>query len=128
MFDEAQKHTVIIVDDDDATRASLRFLLECEGIEVDDFASVTDLLAAGWPPEAGCMVLDIHMPGMTGLDVLDRLHTMQSPLPVIVVTGQPDAANRRRAFASGAMDVLEKPLNDDRIVELVQSALKRAQG
>ena len=114
---------VIVVDDDEAIRASLRFLLECEGIEVDDFASGLQLMAATWPPRAGCMILDIQMPGMSGLDILDRLRETESKLPVIVVTGQPSVANRKRALMAGALEVLDKPLNDGRFLELVRNAL-----
>jgi two-component system response regulator FixJ len=114
---------VIIVDDDEAIRASLRFLLECEGIEVEDFASGPDLIAAAWPPRAGCLILDVQMPEMSGLELLDRLRETNSALPVIVVTGQPSAANRQRALSAGAIEVLEKPLNDGRFLDLVRQAL-----
>jgi two-component system response regulator FixJ len=114
---------VIVVDDDDAIRASLRFLLECEGIEVEDFASGPQLIAAAWPPTAGCMILDIQMPEMSGLDLLDRLRQTNSALPVIVVTGQSSSANRERALSAGALAVLEKPLNDGKFLDLVRQAL-----
>jgi two-component system, LuxR family, response regulator FixJ len=115
----------IIVDDDDATRESLRFLLECEGIEVEAFASGSQLVAApSWPPEVGCMILDVNMPGMSGIEVLEELRHRGSKVPVVVVTGHPSAANRKRALASGALDVLEKPLNDGRIIELVRHAIE----
>jgi len=114
---------VTIVDDDADIRASLRFLLESEGIEVEDFASGPLLMAAAWPPLAGCLILDVNMPEMSGLDVLDRLRATKSALPVIVVTGQPNATNRARALSAGALAVLEKPLNDDRFLDLVRKAL-----
>ncbi len=118
----------IIVDDDDATRESLRFLLECEGIEVETFASGSQLVAGpSWPPETGCIILDVHMPGMTGLEVLERLRDLGSKVPVVVVTGHPNAGNRNRALQAGALDYLEKPLGDGRIVELVRRALENNQ-
>jgi FixJ family two-component response regulator len=116
--------TVIIVDDDDGTRESLKFLLECEGIEVKDFASGTELVAKDWPPAAGCLILDIHMPGLSGLEVLDELRRASDLTPVVMVTGQPYPGLRERALAAGALDVLEKPVNDSRIVDLVRRALE----
>ena len=122
---ERMRQVAIIVDDDEATRKSLRFLLECEGIVVEDYADATQLIAApSWPPRAGCMVLDLHMPGMTGIEVLEALRRGGSKVPVVIVTGHPNGANRRRAMASGALEFLEKPLNDGRIVELVRAALE----
>jgi two-component system response regulator FixJ len=117
---------VIVVDDDDAIRASMRFLLESEGLEVQDYASGKALIAAAWPPTSvGCVVLDIHMPEMDGLDLLERLRQTHSKVPVIMVTGRPTPANRNRALSAGALDVLEKPLNDGRFLELVHDALER---
>jgi two-component system response regulator FixJ len=122
----ASKAMVIVVDDDDAIRASMRFLLESEGLEVQDYASAQALIAAAWPPAgAGCVILDIHMPEMDGLDLLERLRQTHSKVPVIMVTGQPTPANRNRALSAGALDVLEKPLNDGRFLELVHDALER---
>ncbi len=117
---------IFIVDDDDATRESLRFLLESEGFEVADFASGAELMAGGWPPLAGCLILDIHMPGMSGLDLLESLRVAGSSVPAIVVTGQADPAARARALRAGALDLLEKPLNDSRLLDLLRAVLDRA--
>lgn len=117
---------VIVVDDDDAIRASMRFLLECEGIEVEDFASGPQLIAANWPPRAGCLILDLHMPEMSGLELLDRLRATSSSMPVIVVTGQANIGSRERALSAGALAVLEKPLNDGKLLDLVRQALNQS--
>jgi FixJ family two-component response regulator len=114
---------VIVVDDDDAIRASMRFLLESEGLEVQDYASGRAMIAAKWPPNAGCLILDIHMPEMNGLELLDRVRAADSRVPVIMVTAQPTPANRNRALSAGALAVLEKPLNDGRFLDLVRNAL-----
>ena len=117
----------IIVDDDDGIRLALRELLECEGIEVEVFASGSQLVAApSWPPTVGCMVLDVHMPGLSGIEVLEELRACGSQLPVVLMTGRPDEADRRRALALGAIDVLEKPFDAGRIVELVREALENS--
>ncbi len=115
--------TVVIVDDDDSTRHSLRFLFECEGIAVLDYSSGEQLLVEDWPPDVGCMILDINMPGMSGIEILEELRKARSPLPVIIVTGQPSAAHRDKALAAGAIAFLEKPVNDGRLIELVSQAL-----
>jgi FixJ family two-component response regulator len=114
---------VVVVDDDEATRQSLRFLLECEGIEVLDFGSGEQLLASEWSPAIGCVILDINMPGVNGLDVLTQLRRTRKELPVIIVTGQPNGSHRARALAAGALAFIEKPVNDGRLIELVSRAL-----
>ena len=125
MTSEAANQIVIVVDDDVSVRESLRFLLESEGIEVADFASGPSLMASTWPPRAGCVILDIQMPEMSGLDLLERLRETKSTVPVIVVTGQPSPANRARAMSAGALEVMEKPLNDGRFLRLVRQALNQ---
>lgn len=118
----------IIVDDDEATRESLRFLLESEGIDVEEYASGVELVAApSWPPKTGCMVLDLQMPGMDGIEVLEALRDRGSQVQVLLVTGNPSDAHRQRALAAGAIEVLEKPVTDGRIVDLVHRALEHGQ-
>jgi two-component system response regulator FixJ len=114
---------IFIVDDDSAVRDSLRLLLECAGLEARDFPSPETFLD-GWK-SAGqdCLVLDLHMPGMSGLDLLEELRQRGDAVPVIVVTGQPCAASTARAQAAGALAVLAKPFKPLEMLGLVRQAL-----
>ena len=88
---------IFIVDDDSATRDSLRVLFDCGGLEARDFPSAQAFLEARQVADRGCVVLDIHMPGMTGIELLEHLRERGDNVPVIIVTGQPSAANDSRA-------------------------------
>lgn len=111
---------VHIVDDDDAVRESLRFLLEACGLEVRTYASGAELLRTGSAaPDDGWLVLDYHMPGMTGVELLGRLRAGGVRLPAVVVTAAPDPAIMAAAAAAGAVGVLQKPLDDDALLALL---------
>lgn len=117
---------VFIVDDDEAVRDSLEALLAVQGHSVQSFASGDAFLAA-WRPEArGCALVDLRMPGMDGLQLIDRLKAQGSRLPVIVVTGHGDVPLAVKAMKSGAVDFIEKPYSNDTIVQVVRQALARA--
>lgn len=115
---------ISIVDDDSATRESLRLLLDCVGLEARDFPSSNAFLEARQSAGEDCLVLDLHMPGMSGLDLLEELRRRGDQIPVIVVTGRPSAATTARAQAAGALAVLEKPFKAAEIIELVRNALR----
>ncbi len=115
---------IFIIDDDDATRDSLRLLFECMGLEARDFPSPETFLD-GWKPAAeDCLVLDVHMAGMSGLDLLEKLRQRGDKVPVIIITGQPSVANTVRAQAAGALAILEKPFKPGEILGLVRQVLK----
>ncbi|MBU6498472.1 MAG: response regulator transcription factor [Rhodospirillales bacterium] len=113
---------VHVVDDDEAVRESLRFLLEQEGMAVRTYAGGAALLAAA-PAAAGCVLTDFHMPGMDGLELQARLATMGIGLPVIVMTGHGDVPVAVRAMKAGAVDFLEKPFADAQLLDAVRRAL-----
>ena len=116
---------VFIVDDDEAVRDSLSLLLELKGHRTETFASAEDFLAA-WRPECGgCLVLDIRMPGMSGLALQKRLAEMAVRLPVILVSAHGDIAATRDAFKAGAVDFIEKPIDDRALLAAVHTALER---
>jgi two-component system response regulator FixJ len=114
---------IFIVDDDDATRDSLRLLLEAEGFEAREFAAGRVFLDGVSPADGDCLILDINMPGMNGFEVLAELRRRGESLPVIVVTARADAATRSRAEAGGAFAVVEKPHRACKLLALLRNAL-----
>jgi two-component system response regulator FixJ len=113
---------IFIIDDDAAARDSLRLLLECEGFEAQEFASCEAFLDAGGAAHGDCLILDVHMPGMSGIELLETLRRGDSTLPVVVISGRMDAAILKRALAAGALAVVEKPYQGKKIVDLVRLA------
>ena len=117
---------IFIVDDDEGVRDSLRLLLECEGLEAHEFASCRQFLDAVGPGDGDCLIVDVHMPRMSGLQLLECMRRRGNRLPVIVISGRSDAATRNRARAAGALAVVEKPYQPDEILNLVRLASGRA--
>ena len=117
--------TVFVIDDDDAVRDSLKLLLESHAMRVRDFASGPDFLASVTGRPQGCMVLDLHLPVISGLDFLSRFAERLDGMPVILLTGRADAATRDRAYEAGVSDFLEKPVEDDLLIAAVTRALAK---
>lgn len=105
-------HSIFIVDDDLAVRDSLAVLLEVEGFSPRTFASAESFLEVWSPDLRGGLLLDVRMPGMDGLELLDRLNNSGNELPVVVMTGHGDVPLAVRAMKLGALDFIEKPLTD----------------
>lgn len=120
------EHTVFIVDDDAAVRDSLALLLGLRGYRTLVFASAEDFLATWRPDWSGCLVADIKMPGLSGLDLQRRLTDQGSTLPVIVITAHGDAASARTALKADAIDFLEKPIDDAQLMAAIDTGLERA--
>lgn len=116
---------VYVVDDDDAMRDSLKWLLESRGLMVEIYASSEAFLDAFHGGLAGCMVLDVRMPGMSGLELYERLHARASTLPVIFITGHGDVPMAVSALKQGAADFIEKPFNDQEMVGLIERCMKQ---
>jgi len=114
---------IFILNDDDGVRDSLRLLLECEGFEAREFASCGEFLDASRSGDGDCLILDLHMPEMSGIELLERLRRRGETLPVILITGRFDAKIRERARAAGALAVVEKPYKAAEILNLVRQAL-----
>jgi two-component system response regulator FixJ len=115
--------TVFLVDDDPAVRDSLKLLLETYGFTVRDFASGNDFLASGERPETGCLVLDMHMPVVSGLDVLEQLAVKSTVPPTVIITGRADDSIRQRAYAAGALAVIEKPFDPAALLRAMHQAM-----
>ncbi len=118
---------VHVIDDDEAVRESIDFLLRAAGLSVRTYDSATSFLEAAPKITAGCIVTDVRMPGLSGIELLRRLHEMQIGLPVIVITGHGDVALAVEAMKSGAVDFLEKPFDDDVLLASVRGALDRSE-
>jgi two-component system response regulator FixJ len=116
--------TVFIADDDDAVRESLQILFETAGHPVRPFASGNDLLAVLRPGEQGCLIIDVRMPGLDGLEVQERLRQARIGVPVIVITGHGDVPLAVRAMKAGAVDFVEKPFTEEAILAAVGRALE----
>lgn len=116
--------TVFVVDDDDAVRQSIQWLLESVGLKVKLFSSVRNFLDQLDPLEVGCLVLDVRMPGMSGLDLQRELVKRGFEIPVIIITGHGDVPMAVRAMKEGAVDFIEKPFNDQVLLDCIQRTLE----
>jgi len=118
--------TVFIVDDDEAIRDSLRWMLKSRGVASRSWDSAEAFLEAYDGAMQGCLVLDIRMEGMSGLELFDRLRALECPLPVIFLTGHADVPMAVAALKKGAHDFVEKPFNDNDLVDKIAAALAKA--
>lgn len=116
---------VFIVDDDDAVRSSLRLLLKSWSLESACYASAEDFLANYSPAQAGCLVLDVRMPGMSGIELQQELNARGATLPVIFITGHGHVPMAVEAMQAGAFDFLQKPFRDDDLLGRIQRAIAK---
>ena len=117
--------TVFVVDDDEAMRSSLQWMIESVGLAVECFASAEDFLQSYYPGRAGCLLLDVRMPGMGGLELQEYLQRNEISIPVIIITGHGDVAMSVRAMKGGAVDFIEKPFNDELLLDAIRNALSK---
>jgi FixJ family two-component response regulator len=117
--------TVIVVDDDAGMREALDSLLRSVGFEVVQFGSAAELLGARFPDGPGCLILDLRLPGQSGLDLQDKLAALPSCPPVIFVTGHGDIPMTVRAMKAGAVEFLSKPFRDQELLDAVHLAVER---
>jgi len=114
---------VAVVEDDESYRAALQRLLKSAGLSVLAFASAEDFLNSGRQREIGCLIADIRMPGMSGLDLQARLNTEQCPIPTIFITAHGEEKMRLQAMRGGAVKFLAKPFDGATLLEAVRVAL-----
>jgi two-component system response regulator FixJ len=117
---------VHVIDDDEAMRDSLAFLLRSARIEVKTYENAVAFLAASPAVASGCIVTDVRMPEISGLDLLRQLHERKTAVPVIVITGHGDIALAVEAMKLGAVDFFEKPFDDDALLAAVRSSLSKS--
>ena len=121
-----KKGTVYVVDDDEAVRDSLQWLLEGKGYRVRCFDSAESFLSRYDAREVACLIVDIRMGGMTGLELQNRLIEARSPLPIVFITGHGDVPMAVDTMKKGAMDFIQKPFKEDQLVTLVERMLDQA--
>jgi two-component system response regulator FixJ len=122
----ASDNTVFVVDDDEDVRGSVGALLESAGMQAEIYESARAFLNAYVAGRSGCIIADVRMPDMDGLELLEELRRMGVALPVIVVTGHADVPLAVRAMKSGAIDLIEKPFDPNQLIETVKRGLAEA--
>ncbi|MGH7788010.1 MAG: response regulator transcription factor [Candidatus Binatia bacterium] len=115
--------TVYVVDDDPAMRSSLRWLIESVGLTVCTCASAQEFLRTYQPTDPGCLVLDVRMPGMSGLDLQAELHSRKIRIPILIITGYAEVPLAVRAMKAGAFDFIEKPFSDQTLLDRIRAAV-----
>lgn len=114
---------IFVVDDDEAVRLSTEMLIRSMGLRVETFDSATEFLEDFDPQQPGCVILDIRMPGMSGLELQDHLNEMKASIPIIFVTGHGDVPMAVAAMKAGAIDFIQKPFRDQELIDRVHAAL-----
>ena len=120
------KGKVYVIDDDEAMRDSLQFLLESAGFTVRLFETAVNFLEALPGLEFGCVVSDVRMPGVDGIELLKRMKASHNHFPVVIMTGHGDVPLAVEAMKLGAVDFLEKPFEDDRLIGMIEIAIRQA--
>ncbi len=117
--------TVFVVDDDASLREALKSLIRSVGLRVELFGSAQDFLQSKWPDGPACLVLDIRLPGISGLDFQRKLAEANIPIPIIFITGHGDIPMSVRAMKAGAVEFLTKPFRDQDLLDAIHVALER---
>jgi FixJ family two-component response regulator len=118
-------NVVAVVDDDDLVRDALRRLLKASGLGAVAFGSAEDLLNSGQLGEIACLIVDVRMPGMSGLELQARLKAERCPIPIIFITAHGDAKMRIQAMRKGAVEFLTKPFDNAVLLEIVHAAVEK---
>ena len=116
---------VYVIDDDAAMRDSLNFLLDAANFEVALFESATNFLEMLPRLDFGCVVSDVRMPGIDGIELLKRMKSLDSRFPIVIITGHGDVPLAVEAMKLGAVDFLEKPFEDDRLIGIIEAAIRQ---
>jgi FixJ family two-component response regulator len=118
------RHTIFVIDDDESVRRALRRQLMSAGLNVETFATAEEFLQVDTPPEPAGLILDVNLPGLSGLDLQERLACEGRTVPIIFITAYADESTRNRALQTGAVAFLEKPFQEETLL----CAIKRALG
>src|SRR6202051_239989 len=123
----SHRRKVYVIDDDEAMRDSLNFLLSSANFNVTLYQSAQNFIDSVSSLDFGCVVSDVRMPGLDGIELLKRLKAVRCMFPVIIMTGHGDVALAVEAMKLGAVDFLEKPFEDDRLIGMIETAIKQAE-
>lgn len=121
---ESKANLVAIVDDDDLMRGALQGMLKSVGLPSQAFASAEEFLTSGQQRQTGCLIADIRMPGMSGLELQAKLNSERFRIPTIFITAHGDEKMRMQALRAGAVEFLSKPFDDEALLESVRAALQ----
>jgi FixJ family two-component response regulator len=124
MATETKTKLIAIVDDDDSMRSAIQGLLKAAGLPAQAFASAEEFLKSGEQHHASCLIADIRMPGMSGLELQAHLNTERCRIPTIFITAHGDEKMRLQALRAGAVEFLSKPFDDEALLEGVRAALE----
>jgi FixJ family two-component response regulator len=124
MVNEQKTRMVSIVDDDESMRSALEGVMKCAGLPAQTFASAEEFLRSGQQRETACLIADIRMPGMSGLELQAQLNAERCRIPTIFITAHGDEKMRMQALRAGAVEFLAKPFDDEVLLESVQAALE----
>ena len=119
---------IVVVDNDAPVRAALESLLTAAGYKVDSHASAEAFLQSGRFSGTDCLLLDVRMPGMSGVELQEHLARIGAAVPIVFMTGQPATSVRSEALSAGVVEFLEKPFSDDALLDAIERALRAASG
>ena len=122
------RELISVVDDDESVRRSTRLLIESLGFRVATFESAEAFLTSEKRPDTSCLILDVQMPGINGLQLQTRLAHNGDSIPIIFITAYDDNQSRRQAMQAGAVAFLDKPFTDDQLLQAIRSALRQGKG
>jgi FixJ family two-component response regulator len=124
MVNDGNHKVVAIVDDDDAVRVALEGLLRSAGLTARAYESAEEFIRSGQQSQVSCLIADIRMPGMSGLELQAKLNSENCKVPIVFITAHGDAQMRLQALRAGAVEFLAKPFNDEVLLETVRAALE----
>jgi FixJ family two-component response regulator len=124
MVSQGEAKLIAIVDDDDSVRTAVQGLLKAVGLPAQTFASAEGFLESGRQDETACLIADIRMPGMSGLELQAKLNAERRRIPIIFITAHGDAKMRMQALRAGAVEFLAKPFDDKALLDSVRAALQ----
>ena len=120
-----KKALISILDDDASVRESTQFLIRSVGFRAEVFSSAGDFLNSDQIEETGCLILDVRMPGMDGLELQQQLAKEKRPIPIIFITAHADDNEEKRARKAGAVEFLRKPVDEEKLLKAIQAALRQ---